>query len=325
MIGTVLKRRRLLAVVAVAVVLVLAALASLSRCSTAPDTVRVVAVGDMACDPDDPDLATGANDHCRHRQVSDLAVALSPDVLLGLGDYQYELPTSDAYRTVYGPSFGRLLSRTAPVVGNQEYKVQDAGSYAAYFGKQVKDRLGYWSQEIGRWHLVVLNSNCAAVAGGCGEGSPQQAWLDEDLRKTDRKCVIAAWHHPRWSSGVAGTDSRTADLFRTLYDHRVELVLSGHEADYERFAPLNPAGKADPLGVRQYVVGTGGQAHYRPGANDGGRDEHGKPPRGAVTGEFVDFDHHGVLDLELRPDSWSWSFRAVGAEQPLDKGEANCR
>jgi hypothetical protein len=325
--GGALGRRRLMAVVALAVVLLVAAVAMLSRCSTAPDTVRVAAVGDMACDPDDPDFATGANDHCRQKQVSDLAVALNPSALLGLGDFQYEMPTMDAYRTVYGPSFGRLLSRTVPVFGNQEYKVQDANSFTAYFGKQIKDpELGYWSQELGRWHLVVLNSNCAAVGGGCGMGSPQQTWLADDLKNTDRKCVIAAWHHPRWSSGIAGADSRTADLFRTLYENRVELVLSGHDADYERFAPLNPDGKTDPLGVRQYVVGTGGQAHYRPGAGDGGRDEDGKLPVGAVppTGEFVDFDHHGVLDLELKPDSWSWSFRAVGVDDALDKGQASC-
>ncbi|MEU7907598.1 metallophosphoesterase [Actinoplanes sp. NPDC049118] len=320
-------RRRPRVVVALAVVLLLVAVALLSRCSTGPETVRVAAVGDMACDPDDPDFATGANDRCRHQQVSDLAVALNPDALLGLGDFQYELPTLDAYRTVYGPGFGRLLSRTVPVFGNQEYKVQDANSFTAYFGKQIKEPTGYWSQELGRWHLVVLNSNCSAVAGGCGKGSPQQTWLDEDLRNTDRKCVIAAWHHPRWSSGIAGSDSRTADLFRTLYEHRVELVLSGHDADYERFGPLNPDGKKDPLGVRQYVVGTGGQAHYRPGAGDGGRDEHGNLPLGAKppAGEFVDFDHHGVLDLELKPDSWSWNFRAVGVDGPLDRGEASCR
>ncbi|GAB1640545.1 metallophosphoesterase [Krasilnikovia sp. MM14-A1259] len=314
--------RRGRAVLALAVVLLLALVALLSRCSTTPDTIRVVAVGDMACDPDDPDFATGAHDHCRQKQVSDLAVALHPDVLLGLGDFQYELPTSQAYRTVYGPSFGRLMSRTVPVFGNQEYKVQDANSFTAYFGKQVKDPNGYWSQDIGRWHLVVLNSNCSAVAGGCGKGSPQQSWLDNDLKSTDRECVIAAWHHPRWSSGIGGPDPRTADLFRTLYEHRVELVLSGHDADYERFAPLDPDGKKDPLGVRQYVVGTGGQAHYRP---DPVQDTTPGAKAARPIGEFADFDHHGVLDLQLKPDSWSWSFRAVGVGNPLDKGEQRCQ
>ncbi|GAB1691904.1 metallophosphoesterase family protein [Krasilnikovia sp. M28-CT-15] len=319
-------RRRARAVLALAVVILLALGALLGRCSTDPDTVRVAAVGDMACDPNDPDFATGAHDHCKQKEVSDLAVRLNPAVLLGLGDFQYELPATAAYRSVYGPSFGRLLDRTVPVFGNQEYKVQDANTFTAYFGKQIKDTKGYWSQDLGRWHLVVLNSNCAAVQGGCGAGSPQESWLADDLKNTKSQCVIAAWHHPRWSSGIAGPDPRTADLFQTLYKYKVELVLSGHEADYERFAPLNPDGRQDPLGVRQYVVGTGGQAHYRPGPGDGGRDAKGKLSEKAVRpiGEFVDFDHHGVLELELKPDSWSWRFYAVGVGNPLDKGEEPC-
>ena len=311
------RKRRLRVLIALLVVLTLILAWLLSRCSTGPDTVRVAAVGDMACDPDDPDFATGAHDHCRHKEVSDLAVALNPAVFLGLGDFQYELPAAEAYRTVYGPTFGRLFDRTVPVYGNQEYKVQDANSFTAYFGNRIKDPKGYWSQDVGRWHLVVLNSNCSAVAGGCGKGSPQETWLAGDLAATDRTCVIAAWHHPRWSTGIAGPDPRAADLFQTLYQHRVELVLSGHEAHYERFGPLKPDGTPDPLGVRQYVVGTGGQAHYRPAAT---------PDRtGIPASEFTDYDHHGVLELELKPDSWSWAFHQVGASNPVvDAGSATC-
>lgn len=320
--------RRLRVTIAVFVVLVLVLVWLLSRCSTAPDTVRVAAVGDMACDPDDPDYATGARDRCRHRQVSDLAVALDPEAFLGLGDFQYELPAAEAYRTVYGPTFGRLFDRTVPVYGNQEYKVQDANSFTAYFGDRIRDTRGYWSQDLGRWHLVVLNSNCSAVAGGCGKGSPQESWLAADLAAAESRCVLAAWHHPRWSTGIAGPDARTADLFRTLYDHKVELVLSGHEAHYERFAPLDAAGRPDPLGVRQYVVGTGGQAHYRPAAPDDARDENGDPTvrAGIPASDFADYDHHGVLELELRPDSWSWVFHQVGTGDPVvDAGSASCR
>jgi hypothetical protein len=194
--------------------------------------------------------------------------------------------------------------------------VQDANTFTAYFGDRIRDPRGYWSEEIGRWHLVVLNSNCSAVAGGCGTGSPQQTWLARDLSDNSRRCVIAAWHHPRWSSGLAGPDSRTADLFRTLYDHRVELVLSGHEADYERFGPLSPDGKADARGVRQYVAGTGGQAHYRPAV---------AAPAGRPVSEFADYDHHGVLQLDLAPDSWSWRFHALEADPPVeDRGQASC-
>lgn len=293
-------------------------------------TVRVVAVGDMACDPTDPDNDPAAGrpgDNCRQKAVSDLAVGLHPDILLGLGDFQYELPTSAAYRTVYGPSYGRLRDRTVPVFGNQEYKVQDAKVFTEYFGARVVDPRGYWSQEIGQWHLVVLNSNCGAVAGGCAAGSPQQIWLAQDLADNDRPCVVAAWHHPRFSNGIGGVDTRTADLFRTLYDHRVELVLSGHDADYERFGPLDPDGHPDKRGVRQLVVGTGGQAHYRPGTADNARDERGdlRVRVGEPTSEFVDYDHHGVLELVLNPRSWQWRFHPLQGERPVtDTGEGTC-
>lgn len=286
-----------------------------------PVTVRVVAVGDMACDPGDPGLPRDGEqpgDQCRHQAVSDIAVALDPEILLALGDVQYETPTSTAYRTVYGPSFGRLRDRTVPVYGNQEYKVQDAGSFVAYFGDRIGDTRGYWSQEIGGWHLVVLNSNCSAVPGGCAAGSPQQLWLADDLARNDATCVIAAWHHPRWSTGIAGSDARTADLFRTLHDHQVELVLSGHDAHYERFARLNADGAADSAGVRQFVAGTGGQAHYRP--------DPGVTGRGGPASEFADYDHHGVLELELGESHWEWRFRPLEAAQPVvDEGRDACR
>lgn len=300
-----------------------------------PATARVVAAGDMACDPDDPlFLANSAaeGDYCRHREVSDIATALNPDLLLGLGDYQYETSTADAYRDVYGPSWGRLREKTVPVFGNQEKLVGGEGAFTAYFGDRVRDIRGYWSQDVGRWHLIVLNSNCSDVAGGCLEGSPQQRWLAADLAGNDRVCVAAAWHHPRWSSGLGGPDPRTGDLYRTLFDNQVEVVLSGHDADYERFAPLAPDGTPDPLGVRQFVVGVGGQAHYPPDKDT--------PPR-EPAGEYVDYTHHGVLELELLPDRYRWRFHALdaadrdagpdgaGADRDAgstvaDRGEASC-
>ncbi|AEV85687.1 alkaline phosphatase [Actinoplanes sp. SE50] len=289
------------------------------RLIVGPDTVTVVAVGDMACDPADPDLKRATReqgDRCRQQAVSDIAVALRPDALLALGDVQYEMPTAEAFRTVYGPSFGRLRDRTVPVYGNQEYKVQDASSFTAYFGDRILDKRGYWSQQIGRWHVVVLDSNCSAVPGGCGSGSPQQTWLDADLAATSSRCVLAAWHHPRWSTGIAGPDDRTAELYRTLYRRRVDLVLSGHEADYQRFEPLNPDGVVDPEGVRQFVVGTGGQAHYRP---------EGTAATGAPPGAYADYDHHGVLALTLRPASYDWAFHPLEAGRVTeDEGSARC-
>jgi hypothetical protein len=317
-------RRRYLVALLLVIVLILAWL--LVRCDSTAGTVRVATVGDMDCDPADPDFQAGGA-RCRHQAVSDMAVALNPTVFLGLGDFQYELPEADAYQNVYGPSFGRLKSRTVPVYGNQEYKVQDANTFTAYFGDRIKDTKGYWSQNIGQWHLLVLNSNCSSVAGGCGTGSPQQEWLEQDLKANKHRCVLAAWHHPRWSTGIAGPDPRTADLFTTLYENKVELVLSGHEADYERFPPLSPNGTPDDHGVRQFVVGTGGQAHYRPAAADDAYDELGNPvaATGRPASDFVDYDHHGVLELTLEADSWQWRWHPLEAGQPItDSGSARC-
>ncbi|HWS31442.1 MAG TPA: metallophosphoesterase [Actinoplanes sp.] len=315
-------RRHRLVWVASALVLALGALMlwPLSARFLGADEIIVVAVGDMACDPTDPDMQRATRetgDRCRQRDVSDLAVAADPDVLLALGDLQHEVPTEEAYRTVYGPSYGRLRDRTVPVFGNQEYKAPEASSFLTYFGDLVRDPRGYWSQEIGRWHLVVLNSNCSIVTGGCGPGSPQQTWLAADLAANGRRCVIAAWHHPRWSTGIAGPDDRTAALYRTLYEHRVDLVLSGHEAHYQRFGPLNDAGRADELrGLRQFVVGTGGQAHYRP-------EEPAVP--GSPVAAYTDYDHHGVLVLNLRSESYSWWFRPLEAgRERVDEGSARC-
>lgn len=316
------KKRRVLGAAMLILVLAAAAAWPVSRYVGGPGTVRLVAAGDMACDPADPDLhrdTRAQGDHCRHRAVSDLAVALDPAVLLGLGDFQYELPTADAYRKIYDPSFGRLRDRTVPVFGNQEYKIQDAVTFTEHFGDRILDERGYWSQDIGRWHLVVLNSNCAAVAGGCGPGSPQQSWLAEDLSGNDRNCVLAAWHHPRWSTGIAGPDARTDALYRTLVRHRVELVLSGHEADYERFAPLGPDGKPAADGVRQFVVGTGGQAHYQP--DRAGPGAHAQGP----ASEFADFAHHGVLELELSTNAYEWRFHPLEGPAPVtDRGRETC-
>jgi hypothetical protein len=316
-------------IVAGALVLIILAILALVRGCDPPRTIRLVAAGDMACDPDDPAFlahSEAEGDFCRQDDVSSVAAALAPDVFLGLGDFQYELPTADAYHDVYGPSWGRLRNITIPVYGNQEYRVQDAKTFTDYFGNRIRDQKGYWSQNVGRWHVVVLNSNCAAVGGGCSMGSPQQKWLEADLADNRWRCVLAAWHHPRWSNGIAGPDSRTQALYQTLYNHGVELVLSGHDAQYERFGPLSPDGRADPRGVRQFVVGVGGQAHYEPGEGDAPWREKDN----AVADQFVDYKHHGVLELDLLPDRWKWKFHALDAGTQdqaaavVDEGEQTC-
>ncbi len=303
------RRRRAGATAVVAGVVLLALLLLLRSCG-GPTTVTVVAAGDMACATTDPDYGggRGANGQCEAKAVSDLAVALHPDHLLGLGDYQYELPTSDAYATAYATTWGRLRSVTIPARGNQEYKVHDANTFTDYFGELAGDEAGYWSTDVGAWHVVVLDSNCTTVFGGCAEGSSEQKWLAEDLASHGARCTVALMHHPRWSSGIAGDNQSVDALWKTLASQGVDLLLAGHEADYERFPPLSAAGKPDVHGLTEIVVGTGGQAHYRPEA--GGAEWRKKVVAHRST--FVDYDHHGVLALTLRPDGWSSAFHTVG-------------
>ena len=323
------RRRRALAAALVAAAAV--ALLALLRGCGPPATVTVVAAGDMACDLSDPAQAAAGDraDECQSARVSDLAVSLRPDHLFGLGDYQYEVPAAEAYRTVYRPAWGRLREKTIPAIGNQEYKVHDANTFHDYFGEFSGERTGYWSTDVGAWHVVVLNSNCTTVNGGCLEGSPQHRWLVDDLGASDARCTVALMHHPRWSNGIAGPDARTDDLVGALVDHGVELVLSGHEADYERFPPLDASGQPADDGIVQMVVGTGGQAYYDPAEGDAQWRAKARGPQGA----FFDASHHGVLRLELQEDGWDWAFHALTGSpgtatatetEVVDAGSAGC-
>lgn len=316
--------KRWLGLVILIVVIVIAILLLLRACAKeVPESVTVVAAGDMACDAKDPAMKKKNRDmnQCRFKEVSDIAVSIQPDALLGLGDYQYEVPKSEAYQEIYGPTWGRLRSITLPALGNQELKVHEANTFREYFGDRSGPPEAYWSTELARWHVVVLNSNCTVVIGGCGSDSPQQLWLADDLAANDSQCTLAIMHHPRWSTGISGPDGRTADLYRTLYEGGVDLVLSGHEADYERFDQLDPDGNPDPAGVRQFVVGTGGQAVYRP--------EQGAAPwrnQGVlIKSQYADFEHHGVLALQLDPASYSWAFHSLDTKDPVtDSGTTAC-
>jgi hypothetical protein len=306
------------------VALILVALWLFRSCGEdVPDDVTVVAAGDMICDPKDPAMTDGLpnGDDCRFQEVSDMAMELKPYALLGLGDYVYEVPKAETFNTLYDKSWGRLRDRTLPALGNQELKVHEANTFRDYFGDRSGPETGYWSTQVGRWHVVVLNSNCTVVIGACSEGSPQQEWLANDLAKNPNQCTLALMHHPRWSTGLAGPDGRTQDLYQTMYDNGVDLVLSGHEADYERFGRLDPAGKSDPAGVRQFVVGTGGQAVYAP--------EEGVAPwrnkGNLIASEYRQTEFHGFLQLDLHPDGYEWAYHALNSdERVLDSGAEQC-
>ena len=306
-----MRRKRILRWVLAAGILLVAVLLGLRSCQEpTATTVRAIAVGDMVCDPLDPEFNAGQGTAvgCRHQAVSDGAVALEPDALLGLGDYQFEVPDAASYREDYAPSWGRLASVTIPALGNQEYKVHDANTFRDYFGEQSGSSTGYWARDLGTWRVIVLNSNCTTVQGGCAEGSPQWRWLDQELSTHPTRCTVALWHHPRWSNGIAGADARTEDLVRLMANRGVDIGLSAHEADYERFAPLGGDGRPDARGIRTFVVGTGGQAVYRPAEGDAAW----RNRQTSAGSEHFDGQHHGFLELALAPGGYQWRFHSLG-------------
>jgi acid phosphatase type 7 len=236
-----------------------------------------------------------------------------PGTIAALGDTVYPRGTPAEYASCYAPTWGRHKARTRPAVGNHEYGTPGASGYFGYFGAAAGEPgKGWYSYELGAWHVVVLNSNCSEV-GGCGPGSEQERWLRADLTAHPTTCSLAYWHHPRFSSGNAhGSSGVTAPFWRALRDHDAELVLGGHDHDYERFAPQNADGLADRGGIRQFVVGTGGadlrQFEDQPAPNSEVR----------FAGSF------GVLSLRLETGAYEWRFVAQPGSSARDTGRQPC-
>ncbi len=205
---------------------------------------------------------------CQHRAVSDKIVAdTAVDAFLPLGDLQYPSGSLKAFWSSYHPTWGRLKDRTRPVPGNHEYQTDDAAGYFDYFGRRAGDRSkGYYSFDIGAWHFIALNSERDTGAAGA-----QVAWLKRDLRAHRNRCVAAYFHTPRWSNGeLHGNSTTVAPFIEALYVANAELVLSGHDHNYERFYPLNPSGgRDDDRGIVQIVSGLGGKSQrgVDPGSN----------------------------------------------------------
>jgi hypothetical protein len=274
----------------------------------------VAAAGDIACAPEDSNFnaGLGSASNCRQKWVSDLILAADVDAVLPLGDLQYEDASLARIQASYDLSWGRLKSITRPVVGNHEYLTPGAVGYYTYFGAAAGDpERGYYSYDLGSWHVATLNSNCSE-AGGCGPGSPQESWLRSDLAAHPTTCTLAAWHHPRFSSGRHGDSTATAALWQALQDHGADVVLSGHDHLYERFAPMRADGTPDATrGLREFVVGTGGRNHVT-----------GGPPR--AGSEVLDATTFGALFLTLGRSDYAWQFVAEGTETVRDSGRAPC-
>ena len=286
--------------------------------TTAPSgSAPVLAVaGDIACDPSDGNFngGAGAATACREKATSDLLVSINPTVVASLGDNQYENGALTAFNSSFDPSWGRVKSRIRPAVGNHEYKTDSkASGYYTYFGAAAGDPTkGWYSYDLGTWHVVVLNGNCGIV-GGCGSGSAEETWLKNDLAAHPAACTVAYWHQPRWSSGGEhGSDVSYDAWWKDLYGAGVEIVLNGHDHDYERFGPQTPAGTADSTkGVREFVVGTGGRSHYVWGTI-------------APNSEVRNNDTFGVLKLTLQSGSYSWQFVPEAGKTFTDSGTGTC-
>jgi hypothetical protein len=285
-------------------------------------TFTVMAAGDIACDPTFSHFNAGQGDDQRCHELAtsnlllaDHLMANHPDAVLALGDDQYEAATLPAFLASYDPSWGRLKSITFPVAGNHEYVTPGAAGYFAYFGDAAAPRSnGYYSFDVGDWHFIALNSNCSFV-GGCNAGSPQEQWLLSDLAAHRNACTVAYWHFPRFTSGSNLNHPEMQAFWDDLYAEGADIVLNGHDHDYERFAPQAPNQQPDPQqGIREFIVGTGGRSH----------------------GNFVDIQPNsevrdgktfGVLRLTLRQDSYDWQFlpdTQSGNGKFADKGSDTC-
>jgi hypothetical protein len=238
----------------------------------------------------------------------------SPGTVFTLGDNAYPNGGRRDFADCYDPTWGQVKARTRPVVGNHEYHTDDAAAYFDYFGAAAGPRdKGYYSYEAGAWHVVVLNTNCTEVPGGCGRGSAQQRWLRADLAASAATCTVAMVHSPLFTSAATHPPAtETRPLVQTLYDAGAELLLAGHNHVYERFAPQTPAGRRDPArGIREIVVGTGGAALYPFGAT-------------APNSEVRRDDTFGVLRLTLAAGSYRWDFRPVAGGDFTDSGTGRC-
>src|SRR6185503_4851723 len=244
-------------------------MASLALAAAAPARAAdpvVAAAGNIACDPTSPYFGAGAGTptNCHQSETAALLPA-GLSAVLPLGDAQYCCGTLAAYTAVYDPTWGARKAITHPVPGNRDYSTAGAAGYFDYFngpgaasGPAGNRTEGYYSFDLGPWHLVALNTNCTHV--GCAAGSAQERWLRADLAAHPTTCTLAYMHAGRFSSGRPGGALSMAPLYRTLYEGGADVALAGHARHYERFAPQTSVGRSPAFGIRQFVVGTGGHS-----------------------------------------------------------------
>jgi acid phosphatase type 7 len=265
---------------------------------TAEETAVLVGAGDIAnCDVGEGHMATAS------------VLDSIPGTVFTMGDHAYPKGSQKSFEECYGLSWGRHKARTRPAVGNHDIKTRNGIPYYDYFGAAAGPRgLGYYSYNLGAWHIIALNSSIAI-----DRKSKQLKWLRQDLAENSTTCTLAYWHIPLFSSGGHGNHPELLlDTWRILYDAGVDVVVGGHDHNYERFAPQDPRGKPDPeRGIRQFVVGTGGAGVYA------FKDL-------AENSEVRQNQSYGVIKFTLHPDRYDWEFVTAKGEPFEDKGTGQC-
>ncbi|HJW55180.1 MAG TPA: metallophosphoesterase [Burkholderiaceae bacterium] len=268
--------------------------------------ITIFAAGDIAeCKNIKPENSGAA------KTADMIAAGLDRDkraAVLGLGDYAYPVGLLEEFADCYEPAWGRFRNRTFPAPGNHEYYTPSATGYYTYFGPAAgPDRRGYYSFNLGAWHLVSLNSNLQPA-----DHQQQILWLQADLARHPAHCTLAFWHHPLYSSGGHGNNDRVKDLWQALSAAGADVVLVAHDHDYERFAPQDNTGRRDDIhGMREFVVGTGG-ARLTP------------LMFGKANSEVKNNSTHGVLRMVLKDTGYEWEFMPVPGGNFTDRGAALC-
>ncbi len=272
--------------------------------SVGDDGTVLVGAGDIASCSSDGDEATAA--------LLDQVVARSAEtIVFTAGDNAYEDGSAQAFNDCYHPSWGRHKDVTRPAPGSREYRTPGASGYFGYFEAAAGDpSQGYYSYDLGGWHIVVVNSNCTEI-GGCEAGSPQEQWLRQDLAAVNTQCTAAYWHQPLFSSRSGGTNPEMLDLFSALFEAGADVVVNGNDHFYERFLPQDPGGGEDNDGITQFTVGTGGRSF----------DDFGGPTRNSGVRYNESF---GVLVLTLQPAAFEWEFLTPPESPFTDTGSAPC-
>jgi len=283
---------------------------------------RIVAVGDIACDPDNPSFneGNGVADACQSKKVARAIANERADAVLLPGDIQYDIGLLDQFQRSFAVHWRSVTQPMYVVPGNHDYGSGNLDGYLstfpAYFPNatyQSTDQKTYYSFDLGSWSIYALDSNCPNV-GGCDTASEQFRWLEQVASQNDRACSMAFWHHPVFTSGIhndAESTGRGQDFWSLLDAYGVDVVINGHDHHYERFMPMNVDGTPDEFGIREFVSGLGGRS-YRPALN-----------LRAGSEKIID-NTFGYLKMELYPQSYNWEFKDIEGNV-LDRGVDTCR